>query len=324
MATIPGPRHIALLVVPFCLIWSSAFAVGRFALEDCPPLTFVALRFLLAGALMVAWAGWRGALRGLTGRALAVVAVLALFNQALYLGLSFGVLGRVSSGLTSLIVSANPVLTAGAAALLLGERLSGRRLLGLALGIGGVALVVQSRLGAGVEDAAALLFTFGALAALTTGTLLFKALDSRLPLLANAGPQSLLGGLMVLPAAWLVEGVALPAFTPQFVAATTWMVLVSSIGGYLAWFALLTRGSATTASAWHFTLPPLGLLFGWLLHGEPLAWTDLAGIVPVAAGIALVTRPAGQRLLILPRRLRRRRPLSPDARPAAGGCAPGP
>ena len=47
-----------------------------------------------------------------------------------------------------------------------------------------------------------------------------------------------------------------------------------------------------TASAYHFLMPPLGMLFGWLLLGERLAWPDLIGVAPVALGIYLVTRPA--------------------------------
>jgi drug/metabolite transporter (DMT)-like permease len=53
---------------------------------------------------------------------------------------------------------------------------------------------------------------------------------------------------------------------------------------------LLTVFGATAASSYHFLMPPLGLLFGWLLLGEPVAISDLLGIVPVAIGIYLVTR----------------------------------
>ena len=49
---------------------------------------------------------------------------------------------------------------------------------------------------------------------------------------------------------------------------------------------------ATAASAYHFVMPPLGMLFAWLLLGEQMAFRDLLGIVPVAFGIYLVTRPA--------------------------------
>jgi len=55
------------------------------------------------------------------------------------------------------------------------------------------------------------------------------------------------------------------------------------------WFHLLTVFGATAASSYHFLMPPLGLLFGWLLLGERVAISDLLGIVPVAVGIYLVT-----------------------------------
>jgi drug/metabolite transporter (DMT)-like permease len=59
---------------------------------------------------------------------------------------------------------------------------------------------------------------------------------------------------------------------------------------YLLWFQMLSMSGATAASSYHFLMPPLGMLFGWLLLGEHVAVTDLLGIVPVALGIYLVTR----------------------------------
>jgi drug/metabolite transporter (DMT)-like permease len=53
---------------------------------------------------------------------------------------------------------------------------------------------------------------------------------------------------------------------------------------------------ATAASSYYFLMPPLGLLFGWLLLGERMAMSDLMGIVPVVLGIYLVTRPAPERV----------------------------
>jgi drug/metabolite transporter (DMT)-like permease len=50
---------------------------------------------------------------------------------------------------------------------------------------------------------------------------------------------------------------------------------------------------ATAASAYHFLMPPLGMLFAWMVLGEHVAVCDLAGIVPVALGIYLVTGPGG-------------------------------
>ncbi|MNI95371.1 EamA-like transporter family protein [compost metagenome] len=68
-----------------------------------------------------------------------------------------------------------------------------------------------------------------------------------------------------------------------------WSVAVVSIAGYTLWFALLRRTDASSASAWFFLTPPLGLIVGWAVLGEPLALADFLGIVPVVIGIVLVT-----------------------------------
>jgi drug/metabolite transporter (DMT)-like permease len=68
-------------------------------------------------------------------------------------------------------------------------------------------------------------------------------------------------------------------------------VLGGSILAYLLWFHLLKVCGATAASAYHFLMPPLGMLFAFLVLGEHVEFRDLLGIVPVALGIYLVTRP---------------------------------
>jgi drug/metabolite transporter (DMT)-like permease len=78
--------------------------------------------------------------------------------------------------------------------------------------------------------------------------------------------------------------------TIPFVASLVYLAAFVSIFAYLLWFHLLDALGATAASSYHFLMPPLGMLFGWLLLGEQIAATDLVGIVPVAAGIHLVTR----------------------------------
>jgi drug/metabolite transporter (DMT)-like permease len=74
--------------------------------------------------------------------------------------------------------------------------------------------------------------------------------------------------------------------------AFAFLVLGGSILAYVLWFRLLKAYGATAASAYHFLMPPLGILFAWLVLGEHVALRDLSGIVPVALGIYLVTRPA--------------------------------
>jgi drug/metabolite transporter (DMT)-like permease len=74
------------------------------------------------------------------------------------------------------------------------------------------------------------------------------------------------------------------------------LVLLVSVFAYLLWFKILALSGATAASSYYFLLPPLGMLFGWLLLGEHVALSDLIGIIPVVLGIYLVTRPAPARI----------------------------
>jgi len=66
-----------------------------------------------------------------------------------------------------------------------------------------------------------------------------------------------------------------------------YLVLCVSIFAYLLRFYLLSVLGATTASSYHFMMPPLGLLFGWLMLGEHFELNDVLGIVPIAIGIYL-------------------------------------
>ncbi|MBX9821728.1 MAG: DMT family transporter [Afipia birgiae] len=68
--------------------------------------------------------------------------------------------------------------------------------------------------------------------------------------------------------------------------------LLGSLVGCLLWQHLICVMGATAASSYHFLMPPFGGLFGWLLIGEHVTVADVVGIVPVALGIYLVTRPS--------------------------------
>jgi len=282
------------MVVAFCLLWSSAYAVAKLAIADCPPLLFLTFRFLLAAVVMLGAAALHGVSLKLNRRDLVLFVALGIANQAAYLGLSYVGLQSISSGLAAVVISANPVLTAVLAAAFLNEQMTWRKVAGLVLGVGGVAFIVQSRLSGGLDHAGGIAFTLAALVSLVVGTILFKKFAPSGGLWVGNGVQSLSAGLAVLPFAFTFENVGDIVPTWRLAAALAFLVLLVSVFAYLLWFQLLKQLGATAASSYHFLMPPLGMLFGWLLLGEHVSLADLAGIVPVALGIYLVTRPAGQ------------------------------
>jgi drug/metabolite transporter (DMT)-like permease len=289
-----APYRIPILIAIFCTLWSSAFSAAKIALTGSPPLLFLTARFVLAGTVMLLAAVIAGQNRP-AWRDIAALALLGVINNALFLSLSFSGMGTISAGLAALITSANPILTALAAAMFLRERLTLRKMAGLALGVCGVAFIVRERISGGAESWKGVGLICGAVIALVTGTILFKLLAPRGGLWSGSGIQNLAGGLAVAPFAFAFESVGDIAPSWTLLAALLYLALGVSIIGLLVWFYLLTTGGAMAASSYHFLNPPLGVFFGWLLLGEHLSLPDLLGIVPVAAGIYLVTRPAKRR-----------------------------
>ena len=284
--------RLALMVVGFILLWSSAFSVGKIAIADCPPLIFLGVRFLAAGVLMIGLAAVSGVRWTLTRRDVAVFAALGIANQAAYLGIGFMALKTMSAGLAALIISSNPIVAAVLAVLLLGERMTWRKALGLLLGLAGVVFIVKSRLALGTDQFSSILLSAVALLAFVVGTILFKLFAPKNGLWIGNGIQSLAAGVAMMPFAVGFESFGDVVPSTRLIAAFAYSVLMVSVFAYLLWFHILTVSGATAASSYHFLIPPLGMLFGWLLLGEHLAAADLFGIVPVALGIYLVTRPA--------------------------------
>jgi drug/metabolite transporter (DMT)-like permease len=285
----PLPLYIGL----FCLLWSFAFVAGKIGVTDCPPLILLAARFSLAGILILGITALRGeAWSSLTWRDAGIFAILGIANNALYLGLGYTGLQTVSAGLGGLIVSANPVFTAVLAAAFLGEALTWRKVTGLLLGIAGVGFIVWHRMSVGTDDWHGILFTLASLASIVAGTILFKVLAPKGSLWVGNGVQNLSAGIVLLPFAFTLADVGDIVPSARLLGAFAFLVLGGSILAYLLWFHLLKVCGATAASAYHFLMPPLGMLFAFLVLGEHVEFRDLLGIVPVALGIYLVTRPA--------------------------------
>jgi drug/metabolite transporter (DMT)-like permease len=286
----PLPLYIGL----FCLLWSFAFVAGKIGVTYCPPLILLAARFSLAGFLILGAAvlrrGSRQPLWQLSLRDTWAFALIGVANNALYLGLGYTGLQTVSAGLGGLIVSANPVFTAILAALLLGEQLTWRKMAGLFLGIVGVSFIVWHRISVGTDSLHGILFTLASLGSIVAGTILFKVLAPKGSLWLGNGVQNLVAGVVLLPFAFTLADAGDIVPNVKLWGAFAFLTLGGSILAYVLWFHLLKVCGATAASAYHFLMPPLGMLFAWAVLGEHVEIRDLLGIVPVALGIYLVTR----------------------------------
>lgn len=275
--------------VAFAFMWSSAFTSAKIALLYAPPLTILSLRFLLSGAIALAVARlldqpwphrtehWRR------------IVLLGVCQNALYLGLFFVAMTTVPAGLAAIIASAMPLVVASAGAVVLNDRLPWIGLVGLALGFGGVILIVQDRLGGDLDGLGLLLCVIG-VAALALATLIVRHAELGSGLWMVVGLQMLVGSLTLAPFALGLEWGAPVDVTTPLVLAFLYTTLVPGLAATLVWFALIQRIGAAEASAYHFLNPAFGVAVAWMLLGEPLGHFDVAGVAVVALGILLVQR----------------------------------
>jgi drug/metabolite transporter (DMT)-like permease len=278
--------------VVFVLLWSTGFVGAKYGLPYAPPFTFLGLRLVIASVLLgLIAAAMRSArpTRVQAGHA-AVVGVLlhAGYLGGVFLAISVG----VPAGVSAVVVSLQPVLTAVLAGRVLGERLAARQWLGLVLGVAGVALVVGPGIAGsgGGLPAAGLLACLVALASGTAGTLYQKRFGDAVPLVSGAAVQYAAASAVLVVLAFGTETVAV-RWTGEFIAAMVWLVVGLSLGAVLLLLLLLRRGTASSVSSLLYLVPPATALEAYLLFDERLGPLSLVGVGVAAVGVALVVAP---------------------------------
>ena len=275
--------------VVFVLIWSTGFIVARYGMPQAPPLKFLAMRFALAVLCFGVWAVLARAAWPRGGRQWWHLMVTGVFMHAGYLG---GVWAAVKlgmgAGLVALLVGLQPVLTAIWVASR-GGQVAVRQWQGLALGFGGLALVVWQKLGHGEVNAANFMLALLALVSMTIGTLYQKHYLQPCAVPTANFVQNMAALLVVLPLALLLETEAI-RYNADFIGAMAWSVLVLTLGGSSLLYLLIQRGAATSVTSLLYLVPPTTALMAWALFAEPITVFTLAGTALTAFGVALVVR----------------------------------
>ncbi len=275
----------------FVLLWSTGFIGAKYALPYAEPFTLLALRLIIAAALL-------GVLAVLTrspaphsraqyGRS----AVSGVLLHSAYLGGVFWAIDHgVPAGVAAVVVSLQPVFVAALAGVLLGEHLSLIQWSGLVLGITGVVLVLAPGMSAGGLTAAGIVACLIALAGGTIGTVHQKRYGDGIPLLSGTAVQYAAASIVLFMAAVGTETMSI-RWTAQLVGAMVWLVVVLSLGAVLLLLYLLRRGSASGVSTLFYLVPPATAIEAYVVFGEELGVVAIIGILVTALGVALVVRP---------------------------------
>ena len=285
--------RIAVVGTLFSFVWSSAFIAGKVGMTSTGPLTLLSLRFLLAGVILALMGRFLAAptTTSKANRTAILYALSAgLLTNAVYLGLTYTGMQTVPAGLTAILVSTSPLLASPFAAAWLKEPFGWRGALGLMAGFAGVVWIMGGRATSAPADATGVLLILIGTAALAASTLLNRRalvhLDPRL----IAQIQLPASGLALLPLAGWKEGLAIRPDL-AFFGSLAYQATIVSIGTTLMLLWLVRHGGAARASGFHLLNPAFGTLLAASLLGETVPASDLLGVVPIVASLALVLRP---------------------------------
>ena len=283
--------HVSVLAV--VVVWAGSFSVIKVLLDHGLVASDIALLRYAIAAPGFAFILWRArGLPGLTRRDAARVVVAGLvivlgYHLSLNLGTQY-----TTSGVAALVVALAPGMTLVLAVAVGLERFSARRLLGLAIALGGVAIVVA--LGTGEElsfqSAKGPLIVVGAPLSFALYNVILKPLFARHDLLALTAATSLVGTVGLMP---LFRGSTVDAATglsAEDAALVLYLGILATLLGYIFWNVGLRGLGPTRAVAYTYGISPLAVLIGAVVLDESVGVWLAIGAALVVGGIALTQR----------------------------------
>jgi drug/metabolite transporter (DMT)-like permease len=283
-------RRVWLGLVVVYVVWGSTYLGIDLAVRTMPPFMMAAIRFLIAGGLLYAWAARRG---DTTDRPTARQWLSAFLIATPMLAIGNAAVGwaeqTLDTGTASLIVASVPLWMAVSDRVLYGQRLARAAVGGLMVGFVGVGLLVAP--GGGVGGAAIVL-VFSSLAWAIGSLYSRRAPQPSRPLVA-AGMQMLAGGIVL--AAVSAIGGELGRFHPGQVTMESWLglaylIVAGSLVAFTTYMWLLRNAPTALVGTYAYVNPFVAVLLGTVILGEPLGWRTLVGGGIVIAAVAMIVR----------------------------------
>ncbi len=274
-------------------LWSGSYLAIRILVagdHPVPPFFAAAVRFTLAGAILLLWSCLTGPVQ-ITRPALLSAAALGMVMFTFdYAGL-FWAETRVASGLAAVVLALIPVwVCAGEIFVLRTLRATALSLSGIALGFLGVVVLSLHSRGAVHTSTLAMIVMIGATISWSFGTLWSRRLPLPRPHQANAGLQMLFGGVYLfilsitagelhrLPPAGVL-------FSARMVVSMAYLIVAASIVSYTAYVWLIANDSPTRVSSYAYVNPVFALILGATLAGERLTPLQIAGAALILVGV---------------------------------------
>lgn len=277
-----------------CAIWGSTWAAIRVLVGDVPPLRAAAVRFVIAGVAALGWMLLRRKRmpRGAEWRAIATLSATMI---AVPFGIIFWAEQTVASGTTALEYASLPLFISLIAPLVRGSVATPRRAVtAMCVGMGGLALLLESALRVNVHQAAGVLATLGAVGLSAWSTLLAKRTIAAKGI--DLDPTMSSAWQFLFASVWLWAGSAMwERHLPSHWTGTAWaaeifLSILGSVVTFSLYFRLLQRWEAYRVGVTQLSLPVVAVLEGALLLREPMTWQTIVAMAVILGSVAVVMR----------------------------------
>ena len=267
-------------------IWGSTYIVTTEILPPDRPFTAALLRALPAGLLLVLYS------RNLPRRSeWPRLLVLAALNIGFFQALLFVAAYRLPGGLAAVVGAIQPLLVMGLVWSMDRQRPASVAVAASVVGIAGMAALL---LAPGASwDPVGIAAAFVGTACMASGTYLTRRWRPTVPLLAFTGWQLLIGGLLLLPVAWLIDP-PLPQLSPLQWLGYAYLSLFGALLTYVLWFRGIARLAPVAVSSLGLLSPLVAVLLGWALLGQSITGVALLGLIAVLGSILAVQWAAAQ------------------------------
>ena len=294
---VKGQNRLLILLAFACIyfIWGSTYLAIRYAVETIPPLFVASSRHLIAGGLLFGWCWWRG-LRPTRQQWFASIVLGALFFLIGH-GTLHWAEQTLPSGVAAILIATEPIFVAIILTVTRRTRMTLKLLIGLLLGLFGVALIMSADL---QTSRSQILSAFAVLIGTVSWSIgmVYSRSAALHPDDSMAAAMSLLAGAVMLFLVGMVTGEAtqfdLALVSVKSLASLGYLAIAGSLVAYSAYFWLLNRFPPTLIATHTYVNPVVALVLGWSIAGEVLTPRFVVGGVVVIAAIALVGRASSR------------------------------
>jgi drug/metabolite transporter (DMT)-like permease len=280
----------------FVFLWSTGFVGAKYIVPYAEPFTFLMIRYFLAALILFAIAyAFKQPLKLNKEQFKASFAVGMLLHVIYIGGVFYAVSLGVSAGISAVIVSIQPVLVSLLAVPLLGERVRWVQVVGLFLGVAGIALLLLPKVFQGDYTAttsiAGIVICVIALLGTSGGYLLQKKLGGEIPFLSGTGAQYAISAIAFAILSFSTEEQIIK-WVPEFFFGLIWIVLMLSIASIVLLYGMLRTGSASKVSSLYYLVPPTAAVMAYFLFDEVIGIVGWIGMAFAGLGVVLVMRQA--------------------------------